>query len=77
MPQGQKKNPPKQNINNRSDIITNSIKTLKMVHIKKSFKRKNIFYIVVKCVHAFIHRYTQLKQNSQYLTIPREMHMTL
>ena len=50
-----------------------------MVHIKKSFKRKNIFYIVVKYVHAFIHRYTQLKQNfpRQYLTIPHEMHMTL
>ena len=74
-----KQNKTKQNMNNKSDIITNSIKTLKMVHIKKSFKRKNIFYIVVKCVHAFIYRCTQLKQNfpRQYLTISREMHVAL
>jgi len=29
-----------QNINNRSNIVTNSIKTLKMVHIKEIFKKK-------------------------------------
>ena len=29
--------PKKQNINNRSNILTNSRKTLKMVHIKKKF----------------------------------------
>ena len=36
MPQGQKK----ENINNRSNIVTSSIKTLKMAHIKKVFKNK-------------------------------------
>ena len=50
-----------------------------MVHINKSFKRKNIFYIIVKCVHTFIHRCTQLKQNfpRRYLTIQHETHMIL
>ena len=33
MPNGQKK---KQNMNNRNNIVTNSIKTLKMVHIYQS-----------------------------------------
>ena len=33
MPYGQKK---KQNMNNRNSIVTNSIKTLKMVHIYQS-----------------------------------------
>ena len=34
----------KQNINDRSNTVTNSIKTLKMVHIKKKiFKKKNTF----------------------------------
>jgi len=28
-----------QNVNNRSSILINSIKTLKMVHIKKIFKK--------------------------------------
>ena len=32
--------PKKENINNRSNIVTSSIKTLKMAHIKKVFKNK-------------------------------------
>ena len=35
MPHGR---PRKRNINNRSSIVTNSIKTLKMVHIKRNLK---------------------------------------
>ena len=35
-----KKPAEKQNINNRSNIVTNSIKTLKMVHVKKFQKRR-------------------------------------
>ena len=31
--------PENQNINNRSNIVTNSIKTSKMIHIKKTKKR--------------------------------------
>ena len=31
----------KKNINNRSNIVTNSIKTLQTVHIKKRLKKKN------------------------------------
>ena len=36
MPRGQKTK-----TQNRSNIVTNSIKTLKMVHIKKMFKKKD------------------------------------
>ena len=36
--------PKKQNTNNRSNMSTNSIKTVKMVHIKKIFKKK-----IVRC----------------------------
>ena len=32
-----------QNINSRSNIAANSIKTLKMVHIKKTFKKKKVY----------------------------------
>ena len=31
--------PKNQNIKNRSNIVTNSIKTLKIVHMKKSFRK--------------------------------------
>ena len=41
MPLGQKN----QNISNRSNIVTNSIKTLEMVHIKKkNLKKSGIFH---------------------------------
>ena len=34
--------PKYQNIQNRSSIVTNSIKALKMVHIKNIFKKKKV-----------------------------------
>ena len=38
--QGAKISWPKTKMENRSNIVTNSIKTLKMVHIKKIFRKK-------------------------------------
>ena len=35
-----------QDINKRSNIVTNSIKTLKMVHIKTILKKKDLMEIV-------------------------------
>ena len=34
--------PKNQNIKNKSNIVTNSMKTLKMVHIKKIFKKRAV-----------------------------------
>ena len=41
VPRGQKKN----KIQSRNNIVTNSIKTLKMVHIKKNLKKIKFFKI--------------------------------
>ena len=45
MPHGQKKKKNLQNINNTSNVETNSIRTLKMVHIKIKRKKRNTPYI--------------------------------
>ena len=67
--------PPKyQNINNKSNIVTSSIKTLKMVHIKKSLKkteemedmfvsatkRQEVYCVLITRVKSFISLFLSL-----------------
>ena len=45
--------PKNQNINNRSNIVTNSIKNFKMVNIKKKKKKKSYNTIVGKKIKVY------------------------
>ena len=51
--------PKNQNINNGSNILTNSLKTLKMVHIKKkSLKKKQVISgVTLPGFHSQLHHF--------------------